>query len=90
MRKPLDMTEFFEIQRGNSLIKRVSGIGSALELIFQNENEDFLSSKTPGNRIVWKTWKSQGILFWNFRGHPVKLAASFTIMNVIVLIGAVA
>ena len=32
-----------------------------------------MSSKTPGNRnkIVWKTWKSQGIWFWNFRGHPV-------------------
>ena len=48
----------------------VSGIGSVLELLFKNEN--FLSSKTPGNRkkIIWKTWKSQGILYWNFRGHP--------------------
>ena len=49
----------------------VSEIGSVLELIY--ENEDFLSSKTPGNRnkIVWKTWKSLGILFRNFRRHPV-------------------
>ena len=33
---------------------------------------EFPFSKTPGNRnkIVWKTWKSQGILFWNVRGHP--------------------
>ena len=50
--------------------ERVSGIGLVLEIIFQNVH--FLSSKTPGNRnkFVWKTWKSQGILFWNFRGHP--------------------
>jgi len=52
----------------------VSEIRSVLELIFQNENENFLSSKTPGNRnkIVWKTGKSRGILFRNFRRHPVK------------------
>ena len=43
----------------------VSGIGSVLELIFQNKKQDFLSFKTPGNRneIVWKTWKSRVILF---------------------------
>ena len=50
--------------------ERVSGIGLVLEIIFQNEY--FLFSKKPGNRnkFVWKIWKSQRILFWNFRGHP--------------------
>ena len=49
--------------------ERVSGIGLVLEIIFPNEH--FLSSKKPGNqnKFVWKTWKSQGILFWNFMGH---------------------
>ena len=55
--------------------ENVSGIGSVLELIFiyfKMKMNEFPFSKTPGNRnkIVWKTWKSQGILFWNVRGHP--------------------
>ena len=62
----------------------MSGIGLVLEIIFQNEH--FLSSIKPGNRnkFVWKTWKSQGILLWNFRGHPgfvIMLICTFYIIT---------
>ena len=58
-----------------------SGIIS--ELYFLHHFERYLYIFHENNSIVWKTWKSQGILFWNFRRYPDDECETFLIYHVI-------